>query len=298
MTRLLHSIGFVVAIATVSTLAGCDLYFGGSGSGGDRWTYCGSDGFYSCHGDNCEWVSATCPADGGTGTPTGGACTVNTDCAAGCFCQDGTCAEGGFCTMDSDCGPGYHCDTARSSCEPNPTTTCTSNADCANGTVCDTTTGSCTATCTCETDAQAVAGGFDYCDETRFTCMKGSDPVGNCTGTLSCQVTPPLCNEHEVPGIFAGCYTGQCRAIAVCEAAPTCAAIQHEDDCLGRPTDCSTVYTGINCKKTDGSACHAGDTGCLCDSFQFSSCQNHATAARVFENGTDATPFVNRSFAN
>lgn len=298
MTKL-HSIGFVIAIAATSALAGCDLYFGnnGNGGGGDRWTYCGSDGYYSCHGDNCEWVSATCPADGGsTGVPTGGQCTASTDCAAGCFCQSGTCEEGGFCTTDGDCGPDYHCNTDRSSCEPNPTTTCGSNADCSSGTVCN--SGTCGATCVCESDAMAVSNGFDYCDETRSTCMKGSDPVGNCAGALTCNTTPPLCAEHQVPGIFAGCYTGQCRSIDTCEAAAACAAISHEDDCLNRPTDCTSVYTGNNCKKSDGSACHAGDVGCTCESFSFARCEDHAIALKVFDNGTDATNIVNRSLAN
>ena len=87
------------------------------------------------------------------------------------------------------------------------------------------------------------------------------------------------------------------ETIAACEAAPTCTAIGHEDDCLGRPTDCSAVYTGNNCKKTDGSACHAGDTGCTCESFTFASCQSHLANTKVFENGTDATQVINQSFA-
>ncbi len=296
MTKL-HSIGFVIAIAATSALAGCDLYFGNQGDsgGGDRWNYCGSDGYYSCHGDNCEWVSSTCPADGGsTGVPTGGECTMNTDCAAGCFCQNGTCEEGGFCTMDSDCGPGYSCDTARNSCEPNPTTTCTANTDCTAGTDCE--NGTCTPTCICTTDAQAVAAGYDYCDETRTTCEKGSDPLGNCAGTLTCQTTPPLCGEHQVPGIFAGCFTGECRDISTCEANPSCSAITHEDDCLSRSTDCTSVYTGNNCTTSTGAACVAGDVGCTCQSFSFDKCEDHALSNKVFDNGKDATNVVNRSF--
>lgn len=270
MNKLLTTIGIVFAAATAG---GCDLYFDGHGDHGDRWNYCGSDGYYSCHGDDCEWVGSTCPTDGGgTGAPTGSSCSSNTDCAAGCFCQNGTCEEGGFCTTDTDCGDGYHCDTSRNSCEPNPVSTCTTDTDCAAGTIC--VSGTCTATCACTTDEQAVAGGYDYCDETRGTCMKGSDPVGDCVGTVTCNTSPPLCDEHSVPGIFAGCYTGACRPIAQCEAAPACSSVSHEDDCLDRNTDCSAVYTGIGCKKSDGSACHAGDAGCTCDSFSFSKCED------------------------
>jgi hypothetical protein len=298
MNKLIQTAGFVLALATTSALAGCELYFDGHDDNhGDRWNYCGSDGYYTCHGEDCTWVGATCPTDGGgTGTPTGGACSANTDCAAGCYCASGTCEEGGFCTTDTDCGDGYHCDTDRSSCEPNTNPTCGSNADCANGTVCDTTTNTCTATCSCGSDEVAKANGFDYCDEARQTCMKGSDPVGDCAGALTCSTTPPLCDEHMVPGIFAGCYTGACRAIATCEAAPTCAALSHEDDCLDRTADCSAIYTGNNCKKSDGTACHAGDSGCTCESFSFSKCDAHAANAKVFTNGTDATAQINASY--
>lgn len=298
MTKLLHHIGFVIAVASTTTLAGCDLYFGGHGGhgSGDRWNYCGSDGYYSCTGDNCEWVGATCPTDGGTGgTPTGGACKANTDCAAGCFCQNGTCEEGGFCTTDMDCGTGYHCDTARSSCEPNPPgPACGSNSDCPVGSVCDATTGSCTMTCVCETDAMAVQNGYGYCDETRTTCMSGTDPVGNCAGTVTCNTVMPTCPEHQVPGITNGCYTGMCRDLATCEALPVCGDIQHEDDCLARPTDCGAIYAGQGCKKADGSACHAGDTGCTCDTYTFMQCHSNTGAAqKTFDNGADATQILN-----
>jgi hypothetical protein len=298
MTKM-HSIGFAIAIAASTALAGCDLYFGNSGNGGDgdRWNYCGSDGYYSCHGDNCEWVGATCPADGGSGSgaPTGSECKASTDCASGCFCDNGTCEEGGFCTMDSDCGDGYSCDVARSSCEPNPTTGCTVNTDCAKGQDCE--NGTCTATCICENDAAAVQAGYDYCDETRLTCEKGSDPVGDCASTLTCNTTPPLCAEHQVPGIFAGCYTGVCRDISTCEAPAACSAITHEDDCLDRNADCTSVYTGNNCTTSTGAACQSGDSGCTCESFTFNTCTAHSTGQMVFVGGGDATHVVNTSHA-
>jgi len=286
MTKLLKSLGLTLAMASAVTLAGCELYFGNSGDdSSDNWSYCGSDGFYRCTGNDCNWVGATCPPDGsGSGGSNGSGyeCTSSTDCAAGCYCASGTCEEGGFCGSDGDCGAGYHCNTDRSSCEPNPTQpTCGADADCPTGQVCDTTQGTCTATCTCTTDAGAVQQGFGWCDETRNTCMTGEDPAGSCGGTSTCTTAKPSCPDNQVPLILDGCYTGACQAIATCDATPACTELGHEDDCLGRKTDCSAVYTGLNCKKPDGSACHAGDTGCTCASFVFNSCAAKGTAAQV-----------------
>src|SRR5438445_12663294 len=68
-------LSFALLVASVATLAGCDLYFGnghdGHGDGG-KWNYCGSDGYYTCDGDNCEWQGATCPAGVGGGSSTAG----------------------------------------------------------------------------------------------------------------------------------------------------------------------------------------------------------------------------------
>ena len=57
---------------------------------------------------------------------------------------------------------------------------------------------------------------------------------------------------------------------------PSCGHIGDESSCLAR-MDCAETVNGINCKKGDGTACQAGDTGCTCDSYVFASC-------------TDATP--------
>ena len=149
--KLFHSFTLLVGLALLSTLAGCELYFGGGhGDGGGSWNYCGSDGYYQCQGDSCSWVAPSCPAgagsgSAGTGSGSGYECTSSTDCAAGCYCQSGTCEEAGFCATDADCGTGFHCNTERSSCEPNPPG-CTSNDQCdtASGQVCDVPTGTCT----------------------------------------------------------------------------------------------------------------------------------------------------------
>jgi hypothetical protein len=280
MNKLLQMLGLAVALATVS---GCELYFGGhgeSGSGG-TWNYCGSDGYYQCQGDNCTWVSPSCPAGGSGGS---NSCTSSADCAAGCYCENGTCAEGGFCTQDSDCGPGYHCNTDRSSCEPNPPVTgCNFDSECPSGQFCDP-SHHCTETCICTTDAQAVAHGYGWCDETRMTCLPGQDPAGTCAGdaATTCTTARPTCPSGEVPTLLDGCFTGQCRATAQCDLPAVCSHINDEPNCLGR-ADCSGLYTGIGCHKPDGSACHAGDTNCTCQSFVFASCANKTTARQVIE---------------
>ncbi len=274
MTQLFKSLSVMFAVATAGTLAaGCDLYFGDKSGQSDSWNYCGSDGYYQCNGDSCELVSSTCPGPGSA--TTGSECTSNTDCAAGCFCGSGTCTESGFCSQDSDCGTGYTCDVARSTCEPittPPPVSCGSNADCSTGTVCNTTTGACDATCTCADDTDATDAGYGYCDETRGTCMTGVDPAGTCTAAVTCTTAAPACADNQVPLVLAGCYTGECRAIASCEGPTTCSALQHEDDCVARTGDCAPSYTGLDCTKKDGTACHAGDTGCTCATFKFASC--------------------------
>ncbi len=284
MNKLLKSLSLFVAIAALSALAGCDLYFGNNNSS-DNWTYCGSDGFYQCTGDNCTWVSPTCPAGSGSGSSTDGGtgygCTSNNDCSAGCYCSGGTCTEGGFCTSNSDCGPGFFCDTNRSSCEPG----CTADSDCSQGQVCDTSTSTCTMTCSCTTDADAVNQGYGYCDETRMTCEPGIDPNGSCAGDITCNTAAPTCPSGQVPLIYNGCYTGSCEAIAACSTPPSCSAINDATDCEARQ-DCSEVDTGIDCTKPDGTACHAGDTNCTCASYVFNSCADKAVGARVLINSS------------
>ena len=255
MNKLLSSVGLAITFATLSLLAGCQLYFGsgsnGSGSGGPN------TGGPSAGGPN------------GSGSPPGSVCTMDNQCASGCFCADGTCTEGGFCKIDTDCGTGFHCDTGRASCIPNPQ--CSANEQCAPGSMCDPSGAGCIVTCKCISDADAVKQGAGWCDETRNTCMPGTDPAGTCTSAVTCTTAPPACPENQVALVKDGCFTGACRAIAVCEAAPVCKALQHQDDCASRTADCSAVFTGHNCH---GTTCGVSDADCVCESYSFASCQD------------------------
>ena len=258
MNKLLTSVGLAIGIATASMLAGCQLYFGDH-RGGD--------------GDDVGVISPP-------GRPPGFACADDGQCAAGCYCgAEGTCSEGGFCGSDADCGNGFLCDTDRSSCIPAPA--CTTNEQCDPGSTCDASGKGCVPSCKCTNDKEAIAQGAGWCDEARNTCMPGTDPAGACTGDLTCTTGAPKCAEGEVPLIAAGCYTGACRAIAACEAAPTCKALSHENDCISRNADCSTVYNGHGCTTPDGSACHTGDANCTCTSFTFASCDNKVNDATI-----------------
>lgn len=266
------SLGLLVAVTT-TVMSGCALYFGNDHDE-DTWTYCGSDGYYTCDGDNCQWASATCPDQGSGTDPNGGfECSDNSDCAAGCYCANGTCEEAGFCTQDSDCGTGYVCNEDRSSCEP-AGESCTDNASCPQGSICD--NGTCTTTCVCSTDAEAAAQGYDYCDELRVTCMSGDDPYGTCAGEPTCNTVPPACQPGDVPLLGAdGCWTGECEAASQCADAPPCGRINDEASCAAR-NDCHEIRNGINCTKPDGNGgmvpCQNGDTNCTCEQLIFAAC--------------------------
>lgn len=45
-------------------------------------------------------------------------CESDADCAAGCYCLNGTCEETSVCTQDSECPAGQTCDETRNTCEP------------------------------------------------------------------------------------------------------------------------------------------------------------------------------------
>ena len=119
------------------------------------------------------------------------------------------------------------------------------------------------------------AQGAGWCDEARSDLHAGHRP-GRRLHSARSPAPPagPKCGEGEVPLVKDGCYTGACRAITACEAAPVCKALQYENDCIARNTDCSTVYNGHGCTKPDGSACRVGDANCTCTSFTYAGCQD------------------------
>ena len=232
MTKLIQTLGLLLVSAL--TLGGCELYFGGDHNDGDHWTYCGSDGQYDCNGNDCAWVSSECE-----GTP-GAECTSSQDCAAGCYCQDGTCEEAGFCDGETPCPDGFHCNTDRSSCEPNA---CSDTVACPSGQVC--TNGTCT------------------------------DDPATCEGdiAMTCNLVAPKCPVGQVATMVDGCYDGGCRAITACEGPAVCGHLQHQEDCGARSGDCKQVFTGINCTNPDGTACNTpGAGGCTCESFEYARC--------------------------
>lgn len=173
MTKLLSSVGLVIALSTATLVAGCSLYFGkdsgnGSGQSQPAGTSPGSVGSAGSASGSAG-SGAT-----GSGTQPGFDCTTDAQCAAGCFCSDGICTEGGFCSTDKDCGQGFSCNTKRSSCEPiavvNP-----------NGT--------CAGAVTCTTAAPS-------CPENQVALIKNGCFTGACEAIIACEAAP-VCNALQ-----------------------------------------------------------------------------------------------------
>jgi cysteine-rich repeat protein len=115
----------------------------------------------------------------------------------------------------------------------------------------------------------------EQCDDGNLTdgdgCESDCKTASSCVGEVTCATLPPTCTTEEVPLLANGCYTGACRLITACDVPPTCTALRAEAACLAR-TDCEAAYTGRNCQHPNGSACRAGDTQCVCESFTFAAC--------------------------
>lgn len=260
-----------IAFALVSTLTGCELYFGDSDGGDDHWTYCANDGYYVCDGDECDWAGARCPDEPGY------TCESDRECAAGCYCSDeGVCEEAGFCSRDTDCPSGYTCDEERASCIPEG---CAVDTDCDEGEYCSD-EGACTASCTCTTDADAQQQGYANCDEVRHTC-EPTPTAGSCGGTSTCNIVEPTCAAGEVALIKDECYTGACSAITACDVTPTCEAYQHYNDCFAMTATCRAVSYGTNCTNMAGTACDPSDTTqvCTCTTYTYDHCETRVTGA-------------------
>lgn len=280
-------------IALFSTaLAGCDLYFGDSGGGSsDGYTYCDDTGCYWCD----DWG---CYPDGGGGAQPGWNCNVNSDCAAGCYCASGVCEEAGFCMTSADCADGFECD-GRNSCVPEGSGSCTSNDDCWSGSFCDLMTGECVGswTCTanedcgvgyvcddrntcvpapCTDDDQCLEG--CYCDEESGTCVETGNcgPNGECGLGLTCDSVRNTCVPEEVP---VGCSTNaDCTADEKCVAdtcvPKECPDYNTEATCIAQEATCHPIYTGMNCTNpnNNNAPCQDGDSGCVCETFEFGAC--------------------------
>jgi len=208
MNKLLTSVGLAIAVATVSLVTGCQLYF------------------------NDKHDQPT-PPSSGSGTSSGGgisqpgySCTTDVNCAAGCFCSDGTCTEAGFCTTDKDCGDGFTCDTARSSCKPAPPAPV---ATCAG-----------TAATTCTTAAPACPVGqtpllLDGCFTGACSDIKTCDAAPTCSALqheADCKARTTDCTEvfvgRNCTGTTCGVSTVDCTCesytYAACDAANSTAA--------------------------------------------------------------------------
>lgn len=137
----------------------------------------------------------------------------------------------------------------------------------------------CAAGCYCSEGA-CVEGGFCTedkdcgdglsCDEERNSC----DPQGGgtCGGAVTCNEIAPNCPPDSSPLVENGCWTGACSELALCDVPPPCERINTEASCLAR-AECGAVYNGTNCRRTDGTACRAGDSGCTCETYSFDECR-------------------------
>jgi hypothetical protein len=123
------------------------------------------------------------------------------------------------------------------------------------------TNGDCSSSCTTSSDCPAGKA----CSAATHMCASGA-----CSGPITCTTAKPTCPTGKVPLILDGCYTGSCYPSGSCILKPPCANISDETNCIAR--NCSAVYKGIDCRKPDGTACHSGDTGCTCASYEFASC--------------------------
>jgi predicted small secreted protein len=213
----------VIGTALLATsLTGCDLYYGTPNTEGcDIWS-CGD-----------QALPPTGP------TQPGGDCRIDTDCAAGCYCDadSAVCVETGFCELEADCPGDFTCDDRATcvprldddcsrdgSCQP-PPTGCTRNDDCGAGFECAA-DGTCIAV-SCEEDLDCLAGCFcnvesGECIETGF-CEADEDcmDIENEDGTFAsaeCDVERGTCVPSEAP-------TASCNEWITCEVgAPTCPA--------------------------------------------------------------------------
>jgi hypothetical protein len=260
----------------VTSLAGCDIYYG-------------TPNTERCNVWGCQDEARPQPGP----TQPGGDCRVDSECAAGCYCdQDSAvCVETGFCEVASDCPGDMMCDdratcrprmdddcTREDGCDPAPVG-CTTNEECGPGFECAP-DGTCLIA-DCNSDADCLEGCFcdgdrGECIETGF-CSSDADCMGipNEDGTFTdaeCDIDRNTCIPSQGP-------TPTCNEWITCEvAAPSCAA-----DSV--PAIVEGCYTGECMLRTD---CDVPPLA-LCENIQNpSQCQNRLDCQVTYD-GYDCT---------
>ncbi|HWN69362.1 MAG TPA: hypothetical protein VNM90_17095 [Haliangium sp.] len=201
----------LLALTVVSAMAltGCQIYFGPPNDDPD------------CEPWGCDQPEPP------PGTP-GGDCNINSDCAAGCYCNpEGWCEEAGFCNGDWECPSGFICD-ERASCVPGNSepTWCMVNEECPSGSYCDPWSGQCLPSWSCRDDVEC--GGGMHCDE-RGTCVPtlcddNSDcPDGYCDVAFGQCIPTWACGNDEECGVGMTCDAGRCVPTP-CDSNDDCAA--------------------------------------------------------------------------
>jgi Cys-rich repeat protein len=266
MKKLLACMGLMLALSAT----GCTLYFGDDGDDSNYYSYCDATGCWTCDSN-----TGACWSDGG-----GTGCSTDYDCAAGCYCDQGsgTCVETGFCSADdpaSQCPDGYTCDD-RGSCVPSDQNYCW-NTGCPDGEYCDQWSGACTPSTTCGTDADCGAG---------WWCNAGTcNPLGctddtQCAAGCYCDPSTGGCIETGYCSTDADCPSGETcdEARSTCVPSddpppppppPACDTLTDEASCLAR-SDCHEILGGVNC--TPQCSIDPTDPACSCESYYFAAC--------------------------
>ena len=99
-----------------------------------------------------------------------------------------------------------------------------------------------------------------------------SSNSGGTTNSAGNAGTPPpvsCVEERDCPRGFNCDYE---RKECMPADAETCAELSTESVCDNR-NDCMAIYAGINCSCGADCTCKGGEPGCVCESFQFFSCE-------------------------
>ncbi len=173
-------------------------------------------------------------------------CYGDQDCSANSICNASE-----ICLLPPGCGSspstacpavcyGF-CTPAMSSCFG--PITCTDVApSCRTGEVPLTSNGCYTGQCGAITDCEAI--------------------TGNCQDQVACDLPSPSCPADTTATVANGCYTGQCIPDFLCGSI-TCSEL--DEATCNTSQNCTANYTGFDC------ICDA--TGCICQSWQFASCE-------------------------